>query len=203
MQELYYTDARALEPVFDRGLAILPSDRRETVLRMRRLPDRLCSLAAGLLLRKFLRVTEPLARGAAGKPAIPDGPEFSLTHGGTLAVLAVSALPVGVDAEPLERGIDPAFYPRILTAEELLWLRAAPERRFSTLWTRKESVMKVCGQGLALHPGGFCVAGDTLTLGGRTYSLCSFVIDGHAVSTAAADPAPFRLHAVSARALIG
>jgi 4'-phosphopantetheinyl transferase len=201
MQELYYTDARALAPLWEKGLALLPADRRAAALRLRRPIDRLGSMAAGLLLRKYLGVTGPLARAESGKPEISGGPEFSLSHGGTLAVLAVSERPVGVDAEPLDRTVDAAFYARILTDDEFVWLRASPERRFATLWTRKESAMKVCGQGLSLHPGAFSAAGESVTLEGKTYTLRSMVLDGHAVSTAAADPAPFRLHSVMAKTL--
>jgi hypothetical protein len=103
----------------------------------------------------------------------------------------VSDRTVGVDAEPLARGIDPAFYRRVLTPEEAEWLRAEPGRQFSWLWTRKESVMKACGLGLTLSPSGFSVLGSSVTLGEDVYTLHSSVISGHAAATAALRPEPF------------
>jgi len=202
MQELYYTDARALAPFYEQALALLTPERREKTLRLRRCPDRLCSLAAGLLLRKYLGITGPLPIAPSGKPELPGGLPFSLSHGGFLALLAVSVRTVGVDAEPLERGIDPAFYRRVLTAEESEWLLAEPDRQFSWLWTRKESVMKACGLGLTLTPSGFSVLDPTVRLGDDLYHLHSSVISGHAVATACLKPEPFVQHAVSVQALL-
>lgn len=203
MQELYYTDARDLSPFYEQALELLTPERREKTLRLRRYPDRLCSLAAGLLLRKYLGVTGPVPLAPSGKPELPGGLPFSLSHGGFLALLAVSDRTVGVDAEPLARGIDPAFYRRVLTPEEAEWLRAEPGRQFSWLWTRKESVMKACGLGLTLSPSGFSVLGSSVTLGEDVYTLHSSVISGHAAATAALRPEPFAQHAVSVQALLG
>ena len=203
MQELYYTDVRALEPFFEQGLALLDPERREKTLRLRKGVDRLSSLAAGLLLRRYLGLSEPLVRAPSGKPENPGGLPFSLSHGGNLAVLAVSSRAVGVDSEPLGRRIDPAFYPRVLTPEEIEWLRSTRDARFAVLWTRKESVMKACGLGLTLPPAAFSVLGDTTAPENEIYTLGTTIIDGHAVSTAAVDPEPFRPRTVSVQALLG
>ena len=95
-----------------------------------------------------------LARSERGKPYFPDGRfEFSLTHTRTIAALAVSDKPVGVDAEtfrPVRQGVAQ----RSMGPEELAWIAAQPEEHEAllTLWTCKEALVKRSGQGLQFRP---------------------------------------------------
>lgn len=95
-----------------------------------------------------------LARTGQGKPYFPDGRfEFSLTHTRTIAALAVSDRPVGVDAEtfrPVRQGVAQ----RSMGPEELAWIAAQPEENEAllTLWTCKEALVKRSGQGLQFRP---------------------------------------------------
>lgn len=96
-----------------------------------------------------------------GKPVVEDagpGLDFSLSHAGELAVVAVSDRSVGLDVEDAtagERPLDAA-----LTERERA---ACPDYAgFARLWTRKEAVLKAVGKGLAVHPGRIEVLGSTL-----------------------------------------
>lgn len=93
--------------------------------------------------------------GPFGKPmlAFPEIPiQFSLTHSGYLALLAVSAGdPVGADVEESPgRTLGPAESSLVLSPVELEFIQRSsdPDRAFLTCWTRKEAFAKVDGRGL-------------------------------------------------------
>lgn len=89
--------------------------------------------------------------GEHGKPLTGEV-EFSLSHTGTLVLIGLGGLPLGVDVEalPSERTatqIGGYLHPR--ETAELLAL--APDRRpeaFARLWVRKEAMLKAIGTGL-------------------------------------------------------
>ena len=86
----------------------------------------------------------------AGKPRIDDL-HFNLSHGGEVAVVAVSGeREVGVDVEPVRRDSQAEVVaPRVLAAPELAELAAAPaparHELFLRFWTRKEALVKAYG----------------------------------------------------------
>lgn len=141
-------------------------------------------LAAGLLLRYALGCTDDaLMRDANGKPYLPGGPQFSLSHGGTLAAILISSTPCGVDVEPLDR--------RILHESRLF----TPQERSSgycpaALWTRKEALCKADGRGLPLLRTLPDASAQTLALDKQTYVLTTHLVARHAVSCAAQKVAP-------------
>ena len=90
--------------------------------------------------------------GEFGKPSV-DGVEFSLSHTGSVVLIGLGDLPLGVDVEkiPEERTVEQvgsSFHPR--EAEELLGLPAEdrPEA-FARVWVRKEALHKAIGTGLS------------------------------------------------------
>ena len=195
MLRIYETDCAAFAPYWDEALALLPPERRQRVQLCRDRTAALGIAAGGLLLRAVLgvRTDGRLLKGPCGKPYLPGGPEFSLSHGGTLAVLAVSDRAVGADCEDACRGASEALLRRVLTPEE--WECPDAAGRFSRLWTRKEAVMKACGLGLGLSPASFCVLDDLVQVEGRTWRLHTLALRGHFISCAAeaAEP-PELLH---------
>ena len=140
------------------ALWLLPPERREKALRCRRQEDRLRSAAAGLLLARYARRLgfdrfPALREDAYGKPYFPDAPQaqFSLSHSGGYAALAMSSLPVGVDIQEVRPERVPAAM-RFLTDYEQAQLAALPPteqvQAFFRLWTVKESYGKMTGRGL-------------------------------------------------------
>ena len=195
MLRIYETDCAALAPYWDEALALLPPERRQRVQSCRGRADALGIAAGGLLLRAILgvRTDGQLLKKPQGKPHIPGGPEFNLSHGGTLAVLAVSDCAVGVDCEDVRRSASEALLRRVLTPEELTF--CGKESCFARLWTRKEAVMKACGLGLGLPPDSFCVLSGSVSVREQAWFLHTFALRGHFLSCAAETPeAPELLH---------
>ncbi|NWF30218.1 4'-phosphopantetheinyl transferase superfamily protein [Streptomyces sp. PKU-EA00015] len=86
-----------------------------------------------------------------GKPVVETagaGPDFSLSHVGGLAVVAVSDRAVGVDIEDAAVGEQPLA--SALTERERA--TCASYADFARLWTRKEALLKSVGKGLGIHP---------------------------------------------------
>jgi 4'-phosphopantetheinyl transferase len=99
-----------------------------------------------------------------GKPWLAgvDPPlQFSLSHAGGLAAVAVAGFPLGLDIERL-RPIDLALADRFFAAAEAAELARLPpavrERGFFQAWTRKEAYLKATGTGLAAALDGFVVS---------------------------------------------
>ena len=180
---VYVLDIAPLRGREREALALLPEERREKALRIRREEARLRSIGAALLLRAA-GIEPPFSYGEHGKPYIPGGPQFSLTHSGTLAALAVSDASVGLDIEkiaPVRRAAA-----RALTIEEREYMETDPERRFAYLWTRKEAALKCTGAGLSQPMNAFSVLGDTASPDGEPLSLCTVEYGEYMLSAAAA-----------------
>lgn len=88
-----------------------------------------------------------------GKPVLPGGPAFSLSHTGPHLLVAVHASDaVGVDAEAVAPGMaTDGVLARVLTARERAAVEAAPDRdaAFARAWTLKEALLKATGEGLS------------------------------------------------------
>lgn len=122
---------------------------------------RLLATRAGLrqVLAGYLGCTPaevPLTVAEGGKPRIAGGPQFNLSHGGDLALLAVASQAVGIDVEPLRT------VPRALAiarrslgsdiSESLAKLPAGErDQAFLSAWTAMEARQKCRGQGVFGH----------------------------------------------------
>jgi 4'-phosphopantetheinyl transferase len=100
-----------------------------------------------------------LHRAAGGKPELPGSPlRAGLAHTAGIALVAVaSGREVGVDVERLRAGRDSwSLTAHALTDAERRALRAAPPSRradaFTSIWTRKEAILKAAGVGLSVDP---------------------------------------------------
>lgn len=188
--EYYLFDVNALTGREDEVLARLSPGRREKARRLRRGPSRLLSLGAGLLIARFFPGKEPLI-APGGKPYIPGGPEFSLSHSGALAVIALADVPVGADAEK-DRPVGEAVRLRALTGAE-----RADSRDFLFFWTRKEAALKCLGTGVDRSLDSLDVRADSAELDGRTIFLHTARYGSYYLSSAAdgrsADFAPREL----------
>lgn len=99
-----------------------------------------------------------LAAAPSGKlylrstPDDPHPPHISLTHTRGLIACAVAELPVGLDAERLNRRIPAGLESRILSPMERAALSALPEAEKNafllTRWVMKEAHLKRTGEGL-------------------------------------------------------
>lgn len=138
-------------------LATLPQWRREVALAYRHEEDRRESALAFRLLQDMLGseygiLDEPrFITGEHGKPRLAGHPDihFNLSHCRRAVACAVERLPVGVDIERTGR-YTPRLAERVLSDDELRAVAAAsdPDLLFTTLWTRKEALMKLLGTGI-------------------------------------------------------
>jgi 4'-phosphopantetheinyl transferase len=140
-------------------VALLDGHERERLDRFRRPADRARYLAAHALTRIVLADAVGTPAGALvfdrtcrcgaqhGKPVLPGGPGFSLTHAGDLVGVAVHpGGAVGLDVEQVRELTDlAAMVAHVCSPQE-----TAPDAdAFFTLWTRKEALLKAVGTGLA------------------------------------------------------
>lgn len=169
--------AAPVDPAHAPGLvALLDGHERDRLARFRRAPDRARYLATHALTRLVLAdaVGVPAARIAIdrtcrcgaqhGKPVLRDGPGFSLTHAGDLVGVAVWPQgPVGLDVEPVRTMTDlPGMARHVGSPAELDRDRPVTAQEFFTAWTRKESLLKATGDGLAGSMAAITLDGATV-----------------------------------------
>ena len=140
-----------------RALLEVSPERRALAQSYRLEIDRRQSVAAYLLLKEALRSqygisdNPQLALGPNGKPFLPDYPgiHFNLSHCRRAVACAVAESPVGVDIEVIAP-VDAEVARQVLSATERREVERAdaPEVAFARLWTRKEAVVKLTGEGI-------------------------------------------------------
>lgn len=141
----------------DAALPLLSDERRRQALRFRHELGRKTCAAAYLLLREGLAkeygITEKpcFDFGPHGKPVLRNHPDihFNLSHCREAVVCALSDVPVGVDVEVVTHYKESvARY--TMNEQELSAILSAdrPEVMFTRLWTQKEAVLKLSGEGL-------------------------------------------------------
>ena len=139
------------------ALAMVSEQRREQVLRYRNEQLQRQSLAAYLLLCRGLReqfgVTDAPVFGHSlnGKPFLWGHPDihFNMSHCRHAVAVAIDSHPVGIDVESIGRHND-ALIRYAMSDEECRQIShsARPDIEFTRLWTMKESLLKLTGQGI-------------------------------------------------------
>lgn len=140
------------------ALPLLSEQRRQQVQRFKHEQGRKMSVAAYMLLCEGLRkeygIAEPpvFTYGEHGKPALVGHPDiyFNLSHCREAAVCVVGHRPVGVDVETIRPfkeqlvryTMNDREVERIMQAER-------PDVEFIRLWTMKEAVLKLRGEGVS------------------------------------------------------
>ncbi len=171
-------------------LSKLPISQQQAVLRLKRWQDRQASLLGKMILGRALQMRwcgagqhtlHMLQQTPAGRPFIPGGLDFNLSHSGETVVLAMCTQGrVGVDIEQI-RPIDyeslrPLF-------RELANAANGAEgddglQLFYQCWTRKEAVAKACGLGLALPFAQIDARQDVIYAAGTSWYLRRLSLGG-------------------------
>ena len=145
---------------FDLGqaLQLISAERREQALRFKHeLGQRQCVLSYLLLKRLLGEVFDyhenPVFEyGEHGKPAVVGHPEFffNISHCREAVGCAVSDRPVGFDVEA-PREYSPSLLSYVMSEKEQAQITAAerPDIAFVRLWTQKEALLKLTGEGLS------------------------------------------------------
>ena len=180
--KLYRINIQSFEdPLQDqRLLELVGTERRKKVIRYRMPDDRKRSLAAGLIIQKILNENglseDSLKYSENGKP-FADNLFFNVSHAGDYVVGVSSDREVGCDIEkivdaPLE------VADRFFHLKEAEYIKSAEDknRAFFTLWTLKESYMKMTGRGMNLPLDSFEVVPmtDGFMLGESAEKPCFF-----------------------------
>lgn len=157
--QCHYLDISAMPPLsaIEPGM---PPERRKALHAFARHDDRLRCAAGWLLMRARLGARAARMRyGRYGKPFLPGGPYFSLSHSGRYALLAEAPMPVGVDVEEIRPDEDyAALAEQALHPEERRCFASNPvPQTFFDLWTLKESYLKLRGSGLNEDPATFAL----------------------------------------------
>ncbi len=99
----------------------------------------------------------PIEKAPRGKPYFPDSNlHFSITHTKTTVFCAIADVPLGIDAEDLNRKVSPALARKILSPHEYAQYEALPEadqnEALLRFWVLKEAEAKCSGLGLRGYP---------------------------------------------------
>lgn len=165
--DVWRIDLDPVSSALSRCWADLSGDERERATQFARPEIRCRFVAARSGLRRILsrytsrspRSIEIIVSGH-GKPALPAGPQFNLSHSGDLALCVVTkASAVGVDLERIRpiaeadelarRWLGPEVHPA-----PCVELDAPPGRAFLRRWTMREAYLKALGIGVGGLPAG-------------------------------------------------
>ena len=99
----------------------------------------------------------PIEKAPRGKPYFPGSDlHFSITHTKTTVFCAISDVPLGIDAEDLNRKVSPTLAQKILSPAEFAQYEAVPEEdrneALLRFWVLKEAEAKCSGLGLRGYP---------------------------------------------------
>ena len=170
--------------------------RFEKAERFRFNADKLRSYCAGYLIWQVLGLDEnDILVDSNGKPYSKKADfDFNVSHSGDYVVLAYGKGKIGIDIEKANDN-NLTVSKRVFTQNEQKYLNEIDGeklKRFNTLWSLKESVMKLNGKGIALSPSSFdvmqLVSGGSIAVEGDiVYSMTTFV-DDYALSVSSTQP---------------
>lgn len=160
-----------------RMLPLVSIERREKALRYKHLLGQWTTLKSYEMLLDLLRETGYESDDSAwqynefGKPFLPDGPAFSLSHCRAGVAVVIDEHPIGIDIETI-RPYNDSLARRVMNEEEMRMIdeaavpldeasldeasldgaadKSLDERAvmFTRLWTQKEAVLKLRGTGI-------------------------------------------------------
>jgi len=142
----------------EKALTELSDQRRDVALRYKYELGRRTSVAAYLLLCEGLQkeygITEkPLFEfGEHEKPSLVGHPEihFNLSHCREAAICMIADHPVGIDIESIREYREPLVN-YTMNEKEIRQIKQSerPDIEFIKLWTQKEAVLKLSGEGIS------------------------------------------------------
>lgn len=135
-------------------LELVGVERRKKVLKYRMSDDRKRSFGASIIIKKILDENgfcEKDLKYSKNEKPIVDNLFFNVSHSGNYVVGVLSDCEVGCDIEKIsEASLEIAE--RYFCPTELEYIKSADDKNkaFFTLWTLKESYMKMTGRGMSL-----------------------------------------------------
>lgn len=154
---MIYINDRLYDFDLETALASISAQRREQALRFKHEQGRRECVAAYLLLKEGLQkeygiVDNPIFEyEEGGKPRIINHPDiyFNISHCREAAICVIDNVPIGVDIERI-RPFKESLARHVLSDEEFQFVVSSPtpEMEFTKLWTQKEAVLKLTGEGI-------------------------------------------------------
>ena len=203
MMKLYRININALDDPLqnEKLLEQVGPERRKKVIRYLQPDDRKRSLGAGIMIRKILNGNglseSSLKYSENGKP-LADHLHFNISHAGDYVVGVVSDGEVGCDIERnVNAPLEIAEHYFHSTEREYIEAASDPGKAFFTLWTLKESYMKMTGRGMSLPLDSFEVVptAEGFVLGKSSERSCFFEtmeFDGYIFSVSSERAFSFR-----------
>ena len=180
--ELYRVNINHFEDPLQKEelLTLVGTERRKKVIRYLRPDDRKRSLGAGIIIQKILKehgLSESSLKYSENEKPVVDGLFFNVSHAGDYVVGVVSDCEVGCDIEkivkaPMEIAEHYFNFPEL----EYITSQQEKDKAFFTLWTLKESYMKMTGRGMSLPLDSFEIlpAAEGFVLGKSPEKRCFF-----------------------------
>lgn len=135
-----------------------------------------------------------------GRPYLPSGPDFNISHSGNIVVCSCTASCItGIDIEELS-AVDFCNFEQMFSASEWDDILQAPERlqRFYHYWTIKESVIKADGRGFSASLEKLVIEGNQATLDDRNWFVQELnIAAGYKCFVASDSPQEITLEEVS------
>lgn len=169
MIEVYAVDiSQPLEQgVYERLLTRVSPEKSARIQRFYRMEDRLRGLVADILIRSIIIPKTGLKNNGIefytndyGKPFLKGKVDFqfNLSHSGIWVVAAVDTQPIGIDVENIQT-IDLDISKNYYSPDEHRELMSKEDKfsYFFTLWSLKESYIKIVGKGLSLPLNSFSI----------------------------------------------
>lgn len=130
----------------------IPAKRQNTIKAFRNKRDRDLMLTGDILAHKFLPKSNVCTVGKNGKPFLPNctSIHFNKSHSGSVAVLAVAKVPVGIDVQQHRNTNCLAIAKRHFSLPEIECMNSATNKKscFFDIWCKKESYLKMTGTGI-------------------------------------------------------
>ena len=179
-------------------LSFVDGKRKEKAERLVNEKDKLLSLGAGYLLKKYLPKGE-IKLTDSGKPYLQNGPYFNLSHSSEYVVLAIhNSRDVGVDIEKINED-------KINAIKYVLSEKERNIKELNTLfqvWSNKESLIKCLSTGLKdiKSVDGLPLEGKRI-VNENPYFTKSMIYDGYSLSVTLKGEEPFIIKITSVQNL--
>ena len=154
MQVLVFDDmTQCTDTEVQRMLPLVSAQRREQAMKYKHTFGQFCCLKSWLMLFEHVEMSRyrdvEWKYNEHGKPFIPGGPYFSISHCKEGIAVAINDTPVGIDIEAI-RHANEDLIERTMNEDERLRITGygLPDRMFTRLWTQKEAIVKMEGTGI-------------------------------------------------------
>ena len=142
--DVYILNTQLVKDNFDFILNFVSLERKAKALKYIQEKDRLLSLGAAYLIKKYLP-SEEIKETKSGKPYFANGPFFNISHSGEYVAMVIhQSRDVGVDIERInDSKIDAIKY--VLSDEEK---SGKDTNTLFLMWSNKESLIKCLSTGI-------------------------------------------------------